>query len=186
VSGNRERDERTGRPRLGPFEAIASLSDSELEEELLTAAATPDHRRFERFARLLRERERRSREGEVVLVVVTGQLDTRAEFAGELARMLGAAYLPEQPVRAALAEHGESVGAPVLAALVDSNLRARISVVVDGASGQELQRALGLAHRTHPSTPVVQVDAIGGDSRSVANVADEVWGRARSSSSGDL
>jgi hypothetical protein len=92
VSGNRERDQRTGRPRLGPFEAVASLSDRELEEELLTAAVAPDHRRF---ARLLRERDRRAREGEVVLVVVTGEPETRAEFAGELARMLGAAYLHE-------------------------------------------------------------------------------------------
>lgn len=176
MGGNRERDERTGHPRLGPFEAVASLSDSELDEELLTAAAAPDHRRFQRFARLLRERERRARESELVLVVVTGQPSTRAEFAGELARMLGAAYLREEPVRAALADHDEAAGAAVLAALVDANLSARISVVVDTASGVHIQRALGLVYRNHPDTPVVQIDAIGDVSRSVANVADDVWG----------
>jgi hypothetical protein len=185
VSGNRERDERTGRPRLGPFEAVASLSDRELEEELLTAAVAPDHRRFDRFARLLRERDRRARAGDVVLVVVTGQPDTRAEFAGELARMLGAAYFREEPVRAALAEC-DAPAAAVLAALAEANLRARISVVVDAASSADLQRALGLVHRNNPDTPVVQVDAIGGESRSVANVADGVWGRARGQASGDL
>jgi Mg-chelatase subunit ChlD len=184
VGGNRERDERTGRPRLGPFEAVASLSDRELEEELLTAAAAPDHRRFERFARLLRERERRAREGELVLVVVTGQPSTRAELAGELARMLGAAYLREEPVRAALADYDEAASAAVLAALVDANLSAGISVLVDCASGMHVQRALEFVYRNHPDTPVVQIDAIGDASRPVANVADEVWGRARGS--GDL
>jgi hypothetical protein len=51
---------RTGRPldeRGRP--AVRVLSDAELEAELTTAAAAPDHDRFEHFLTLLRERARR-------------------------------------------------------------------------------------------------------------------------------
>lgn len=181
VSSNREHDERTGRPRVGPFEAIATLTDRELEQELLTAAVAPDHRRFDRFARLLRERDRRSRREDIVLVVATGLPDARALFAGELARLLGAAYLEEVAVWGALptetARPATTVAA-VLVALAEAHLRARISVVLDGEGGTELEDALRTLHLVRPDVPIVRVTASSGDG-SAARIADEVWDRAR-------
>jgi hypothetical protein len=56
----REIDPRTGRPLdEGGRHSIRELTDAELEAELTTAAAAPNHQRFDRFVELLRERARR-------------------------------------------------------------------------------------------------------------------------------
>jgi IS5 family transposase len=56
----KEFDPRTGRPLdESGLPTVAGLSDAELEAELTTAASAPDHKRFDRFADLLRERARR-------------------------------------------------------------------------------------------------------------------------------
>jgi hypothetical protein len=168
VSGNREHDKRTGRPRVGPYEAVASLSDRELEQELPTAAVAPDHLRFDRFARLLRERDRRARREELVLVVASGPARERAAFTGELARLLGAAHLRQDVVP----------GLDVMAALADLNLRSGISVLADGEDAAELDEALAPVLRHHPDLPVVHVQA-SELSTPVARLADAVWARAR-------
>jgi len=56
----RKRDDRTGRPLDDEgSEAIASLTDEELEAELTIAASPPNGRRRERYDALLREKQRR-------------------------------------------------------------------------------------------------------------------------------
>jgi hypothetical protein len=55
----REYDGRTGRPLEGEQEALRTLSDDELEVELLIAAAAPGRMRLERLTRLRAERARR-------------------------------------------------------------------------------------------------------------------------------
>jgi hypothetical protein len=178
VDAEREHDARTGRPSVGPFEAVASLTDRELEEELLIAASAPDHLRADRFERLLRERERRRRREELVLVIVSGPLELRDSFAGELARLLGAAYLPLDAVRAGLGPETEAAR-PVLGSVVDVNLRSRISVVVEVEGGADVDEALRPVRRNNPDVPVVDVEARDEASLSVNRWADEIWDRAR-------
>jgi len=57
----KRRDERTGRPLDEEgHEAIASLTDEELEAELTIAAAPPNGLRRQRYEALLREKARRA------------------------------------------------------------------------------------------------------------------------------
>ena len=60
MEASKDVDPRTGRPldALG-VATVSGLSDDELEAELTTAAAAPDHHRFDRFVDLLHERARR-------------------------------------------------------------------------------------------------------------------------------
>jgi hypothetical protein len=56
----RLRDEKTGRPLDGPdHQAVLTLTDAELEEELTIAAAAPAKRHYARFDVLWREWLRR-------------------------------------------------------------------------------------------------------------------------------
>ena len=52
-------DQRSGRPLDDGREAVETLSDGELEEELTVAAYAPGRMRFARYERLLDERRRR-------------------------------------------------------------------------------------------------------------------------------
>jgi hypothetical protein len=176
VDAEREHDARTGRPRVGPFEAVASLTDSELEEELLIAANASERQPEDRYYRLLREHERRRRRDDLALVIVSGPSELRDKFAGELARLLGAAYLPLDAVRTALGDDGDAT--TVLASLADVGLRARISVVVEVDAGADIEDALRPVRRNHPDVPVVDVEARS-DALSVARWVDEIWHRAR-------
>ena len=58
---DREPDPRIGRPLDGDDEAVGSLTDAELEQELTVAASAPDRRRYARYRLLLIEYEHRRR-----------------------------------------------------------------------------------------------------------------------------
>lgn len=176
MSSEHDYDKRTGRPLTQGFEAVASLSDTELEAELQTAAAATNHRRLDRYERLLRERGRREQRSDIVLVLATGAAEARSTFAAELARLLGAAHIDAD----ALATAGQ-IQANVVATVADMQLRAGISAVVDASIGPELESELHAVQRNHPDVPVVRVQALEGQALSPDRVADEVWGRVRRS-----
>ena len=173
VPGDHERDEATGRPVRGQEELIRELSEDKLVEELLVAAMARNRRRIERFDALLAERDRRTVSAPLLVVVTGSPRSGTGVLASALARCLRVAVLSRsdlvrpltvtlRPVEGIEPLIGRAAHAALLE-LVDAQLRAGVSVVVEGefvSADAEMFRRLIRAYET---LRIVHVDRRAGD-----------------------